>query len=64
MNNVGKIFEIGYLVVGVFFGYTAYEQRNEDGWWTYLILMVLAIFMFFFRRKFRKKREGRFNQNQ
>ncbi len=64
MNKVGRIFEIGYLAVAVFFAYSAYEQRNEDGWWTYLLLSALAVFMFFFRRKFRKKREDYFNQNK
>ena len=64
MNKVGRIFEIGYLVVAVVFGYTAFEKRAEEGWWTYLILMVLAVFMFFFRRNFRRKREDRFNQNE
>ncbi|MCK5815443.1 MAG: hypothetical protein KAH07_05810 [Flavobacteriaceae bacterium] len=63
MNKVGKIFEMGYLVVAGLFGYTAFEERAEEGWWTYLILMVLAVFMFFFRRNFRKKREDRLNQN-
>jgi|TARA_B110000305_G_C19415157_1_gene627591 phosphotransferase system glucose/maltose/N-acetylglucosamine-specific IIC component len=63
MNKVGRIFEIGYLFVGVIFGYEAYQVWGEDKSYVYLILMALAVFMFFFRRKFRKKREDRFNQN-
>ncbi len=64
MNKVGRVFEIGYLFVAVVFGYTAFEKRAEEGWWVYLILMVLAIFMFFFRRKFRLKNEERLKQNK
>ena len=64
MNKVGKIFEIGYLVVAVIFGYEAIQILGDQKSYVYLLLMALAIFMFFFRRKFRKKREDRFNQNK
>lgn len=63
MNKVGRIFEIGYLFVAVVFGYEAYLIWGEDKSYVYLILMALAVFMFFFRRRFRKKREDRLNQN-
>jgi hypothetical protein len=63
MNKAGRIFEIGYLFVAVIFGYEAYLIWGEDKSYVYLMLMALAVFMFFFRRKFRKKREDRFNQN-
>lgn len=62
MNRVGRVFEMGYLIVAVIFGYEAFLIWGEQKAYVYLILMALAVFMFFFRRKFRKKREDRFNQ--
>lgn len=64
MSKLGRIFEIGYLAVAVVFGYESYLVWGDDKAYTYLILMALAIFMFFFRRKFRIKREDRKNQNK
>lgn len=64
MNRAGRIFEIGYLAVAVIFGYEAVMIWGDQKAYVYLILMALAVFMFFFRRNFRKKREDRFKQNK
>ena len=60
MNKIGKIFEIGYLVIAAVFIYEAIsEWSSEDSRsYTFLILAALAVFMFFFRRKMRIKREN------
>lgn len=64
MNKVGRIFELGYLAIAGVFGYESFLIWGEDKSYIYLSLMALAVFMFFFRRKFRKKREDQFNQNK
>ena len=64
MNKAGRIFEIGYLAVAVIFAYEAFLIWGDQKAYVYLILMALAVFMFFFRRNFRKKREDRMNQNK
>ncbi len=60
MNKIGKIFEIGYLVVAIVFIYEAISEWSAEGSksYTFLILAALAVFMFFFRRKMRIKREN------
>ena len=66
MNKIGKIFEIGYLIIAVVFGVEAFNAWNSDGdrLYFYLIFMVLAVFMFFFRRKTRIRREEYFNKKK
>jgi len=59
MQNIWKIFEYGYLVIAVVFGVETVLNWNNDRERAYLLagFSVLAIFMYFFRRRFRKKRE-------
>lgn len=61
MNKVVRIFEYFYLVIAIFFTYEAYNQWNEnpDRAYIFLFFVVIAIFMFFFRRNFRRKVEKR-----
>lgn len=46
-----------YLAVGVFFFYDAFTKYNQgdESFWLFLGVAVMAIFMFFFRRRFIKK---------
>ena len=64
MNKIGKIFEIGYLIIAIVFAVEAFYAWRDGGekLYFYLIFVVLAVFMFFFRRKTRIKREEFFNQ--
>lgn len=66
MNLIGKIFEIGYLVVSAIFAYEAYLNWTQDRTRSYVLLslMALAIFMYFFRRRFRIRREERLKQDK
>lgn len=59
MQNIWKLFEYGYLVIAVVFGVETVLKWNEDRERAYLLaaFTVLAIFMYFFRRRFRKRRE-------
>jgi LPXTG-motif cell wall-anchored protein len=55
-----KVFEYAYLGLCALFlveAYLAY-QDEEDQVWIMLGLALAALFMFFFRRRFRKNREG------
>jgi uncharacterized membrane protein len=66
MEKVGKVFEILYLVIAVVFAYEAFNiwQSGGENLYLYIIFIVLAIFMFFFRRKTRIRREEYFNQKK
>lgn len=53
-------FEYAYLVLTAFFAFEAYRSFAADDGKGYLMvgLAIAALFMFFFRRRFRKKRGG------
>lgn len=55
--KVFKIFQYAYIVFAVLFVYDAFAEYNATGEIKYLslFLAVLAIFMFFFRKKFNNK---------
>ncbi|KJD35117.1 membrane protein [Tamlana sedimentorum] len=58
-----KIFQYAYLVFAVLFLYDAFTkwEINTTGAYISLGLAALAVFMFFFRRKFGKKFDNRNN---
>ncbi len=59
MHTFSKYFEFAYLVIGIIFlieGIVKLSENTEKAYMT-LGLGVLAIFMFFFKRRFRKRRE-------
>lgn len=61
-RKIAIIFEYFYLLIAIFFTYEAINNWNsEDNSKSYMFLffVVIAIFMFFFRRSFRKKVEKR-----
>lgn len=55
-----KIFEYGYLIIAIVFGAETILKWNTDRERAYLLagFSILAIFMYFFRRRFRKRREN------
>lgn len=61
VNKISRVIEYLYLVMAVFFAYETLTIWNEDRGQAYLFMafVVIAIFMFFFRRKFRKRMEER-----
>lgn len=60
-----KFFQYAYLVFAVLFIYDAVSKYVNNGEVAYasILLSALAVFMFFFRRKFSKKFENRNNQS-
>jgi len=60
-----KFFQYAYLVFAALFLYDAFAKWNNTEEIAYgsLILGVLAVFMFFFKRNFSKKFDNRNNSN-
>lgn len=60
-NRIYKLFEYFYLIIAVFFSYEVFVNwgENRDRAYLFLFFVAMAIFMFFFRRRFRKKMEDR-----
>jgi hypothetical protein len=59
MHTFSKYFELAYLIIGVVFiieGVLKLLENSEKGYMSFGF-GVLAIFMFFFKRRFRKRRE-------
>jgi len=65
MNNMLKFVEYAYLIIGLFLTEEAVRTWGDENSksYLYLVLAALALFMFFFRRWYRKKAE-RENRNQ
>lgn len=59
-----KFFQYVYLVFAVLLSFEAYANwsSNRQRAYLYIVLAILAVFMFFFRAKFRRKFEDRQNQ--
>ena len=60
-----KIFQYAYLVFAILFLYDGVSKWNDgtNGAYISLGLAALAVFMFFFRKKFSKKYDNRDNSN-
>ncbi len=56
-----KIFQYAYIVFAVLFVYDAISRYMNTGeiYYPSILLGALAVFMFFFRKKFSKKFENR-----
>jgi uncharacterized membrane protein len=61
LSKAYRFFEYAYLVIAVFFAYEAINnwstQRNRA--YLFAFFVAVSIFMFFFKRNFRKKMEER-----
>jgi len=58
MNTFGKFLEIAYIIIGLIFigdGISNWIQDREKAYLS-IGFGILAVFMFFFKRNFRKKR--------
>lgn len=64
MQKIWKIFEYGYLIIAVVFFIETFLNWNTNRERAYMLLLfaVAAVFMFFFRRKFRKRIADRKNK--
>lgn len=62
MNKTWKIFEYGYLVIAIVFIVETVLHWNidrEKKAYLMLLFAVVAIFMYFFKRRFRKRIQNR-----
>lgn len=61
MSKYFRYFEYAYLFFAAFFIYEAFRIWNTERNRAYLFLffVAIAIFMFFFKRRFRRKLEDR-----
>ncbi|RPD96661.1 hypothetical protein EGM88_09885 [Aureibaculum marinum] len=68
MKKLKLFFEFGYLIIGIVLlvdGIYRFNQPGERNNSYFLIAFsVLAVFMFFFKRHFRRKFEARNSQNK
>ncbi len=64
-NRIYLVFEYLYLAMAAFSLYISYKAWPEDQGRTYLFVFfaVVAVFMFFFKRKFRKKIQSQSKQD-
>jgi c-di-AMP phosphodiesterase-like protein len=60
MKKIHKIFEIGYLIVAIVFFVETVLMWNTDKSRALIMLIfgIVAVFMYFFKKKFRKKIEN------
>ena len=60
MKKISKIFEFGYLIVAIVFMVETFLNWSENRNRAYMMLLFsgLAIFMYFFRKRFRKKMDN------
>lgn len=61
-----RIIPFFYLVIAVLFTYVGIETivNGQDGFWLYFLMAAVAVFMFFFRRKYTKRMEDYYNQKK
>lgn len=59
-----KIFQYAYIIFAILFAWDAVTNWSVDRSRSYISILfaALAVFMFFFRKRFRKKFEDRRNQ--
>lgn len=59
-SKIYQLFEYFYLVMAAFSAYLVYENwtDNRNRAYLFLFFMVVAVFMFFFKRNFRRKFEA------
>lgn len=60
-----KLFEIAYLVIAVISIYEVVANWNteRDRSYIFMVFAVISVFMFFFRRYYRKKFQRRKNED-
>lgn len=61
LTKLSRFIEFIYIIAAIFFAYEAINSWNTEPnkAYLYIFFVVVSIFMFFFRRNFRKKMEER-----
>ncbi len=59
-NKIYRLFEYAYILMAVFSVYVVIDNWDENRGRSYLFVLfgIVAVLMFFFKRKFRKKIEA------
>ena len=65
MTKLLRFFEIGYLIIALVLAYETISNwnTNREKAYIYLGFSIAAVFMYFFKKRFRKRTEAR-NNNQ
>ncbi len=60
-TKIYRLFEYAYILMAAFSIYIVIDnwENNRDRAYLFAFFTIVAIFMFFFKRNFRKKIEGR-----
>ena len=60
-TKIYRLFEYAYIFMAIFATYIVYEnwEENRNRAYLFAFFTIVAIFMFFFKRRFRKKLEER-----
>lgn len=60
-SKIYRLFEYAYIVMALFAAYLVYANwdTNRNRAYLFAFFIVVAVFMFFFKRNFRKKLEKR-----
>ena len=63
MSKIYKFIEYAYLLFAIFFMIEAFLNWNTERQMSYIFIFfsIVAVFMYFFKRKFRKKIENNDN---
>ena len=62
--GIVKYAYFAYLLFAILFIVDGLEKMDKKSPWLSFAIAAVAIFMFFFRRKFSKKFQDRYNKNQ
>jgi uncharacterized membrane protein len=65
-SKIVKLFEYAYIAMALFSGYLVYSnwENNRERAYLFAFFGVLAVFMFFFKRWFRKGIEKKRREEQ
>lgn len=66
MTKLLRFFEIGYLIISIILAYETFANwnLNREKAYVYLGFSIAAIFMYFFKKRFRKKAETRYKNQK
>lgn len=63
-SKIYKLFEYAYIIMAIAAGYLVFNLWDENRGRAYMFIFfaIVAVFMFFFKRKFRKMTEERYTK--
>ncbi len=63
-GKIYKFFEYAYILMAIGAGYLVFDnwEANRGRAYMFIFFAIVAVFMFFFKRKFRKMMEERYTK--